>query len=507
MNLSQVRPLRRVLCAAAVALACSVAACAAPGGTKAGGASEPVVLRFATVNGNLGYTPQIGYLADRVSQLSHGNVRIDVAENVGHLAPDAEQQVVHGVAVGTFALGYVGTRIFDTLGVRSFQALTAPMLIDNYPLERAVIGSGTPRQMMAGLGRLRVTGLAVLAGGLRKPIAVAHPLLRPRDWSGITFATNKSGAQNEAVRALGARVSNLFGDPLNAALRSGKVQATEKHLLTDQINQMQTFAPYVTANVNLWPATIAVIANPARLAKLTPQQRQWLQQAASDAAARSTGMVNTDQHLTESLCTSGARFANASPADIAKLRTAFAPVYASLEQDPQTKTFIAQIQQLKQRTPPGPPLVIPPRCTGPAHISTPAPSPISTSTAHAGGAATVLAGTWAVTYTKAEFFAAGATPDEDNPTNWGHLTLKLAQGRWRLTGPPGMRGDRSGTYVVSGDKITFYRHDHAYPGSEYEIWGPFTWSVYRDTLTFKKAWSGGYGPTAPVVKPWHKVAT
>ena len=415
---------------------------------------------------------------------------------------------MHGVAAGAFDLGFVGTRVFDTLGVNSFQALTAPMLIDSYPLERAVIGSGIPGQMMAGLGRLRVTGLAVLADGLRRPIAVAHPLLRPRDWSGITFATFKSGGQQQAVRALGARVSNLFGDRLDAALRSGKVQAFEKHLLTYLINQMQTMAPYVTANVNLWPQTLAVIANPARLAKLTPQQRGWLRQAAGDAAARSTAMADTDQHLMTSLCSSGARFATASPADLAELRTAFAPVYASLDQDPQTKAFIGQIQQLKRQTPAGPALAIPPGCTGPAPTSTPAPDPISTSTAHAGGAATVLAGTWTVTYTKAEFFAAGAAQDEDSPANWGHFTLKLGQGRWWQTGGLSTFGwPAHGTYVVSGDKITFYRHDHAYPGADAEVWGPYTWSVYRDTLTFKKAWSGDYGPTDKVVKPWHKVST
>ena len=50
MNLSQTRPLRRLICAAVAALACSVAACTAPGGTKAGGASEPVLLHIATVN-------------------------------------------------------------------------------------------------------------------------------------------------------------------------------------------------------------------------------------------------------------------------------------------------------------------------------------------------------------------------------------------------------------------------------------------------------------------------
>ena len=58
MNLSQTRPLRRLICAAVAALACSVAACTAPGGTKAGGASEPVLLHIATVNSIPRYTPR-----------------------------------------------------------------------------------------------------------------------------------------------------------------------------------------------------------------------------------------------------------------------------------------------------------------------------------------------------------------------------------------------------------------------------------------------------------------
>ena len=120
----------------------------------------------------------------------------------------------------------------------------------------------------------------------------------------------------------------------------------------------------------------------------------------------------------------------------------------------------------------------------------------------------MLAGSWAVSYTRAELLAAGAASGEDNPSNYGHLTLKFGQGRWWLTAPPGTHSDQSGTYAVSGDKITFYVHFHAYPGSDNGGWGPYTWSVYRDTLTFKKAgWSGGdQGPTVLVVKPWLKTA-
>ena len=65
------------------------------------------------------------------------------------------------------------------------------MLIDSYPLQRAVLDSEIPGEMLTELDALGVTGLAVLADGLYKPIAVDHPLLSPADYEGITFTLRR----------------------------------------------------------------------------------------------------------------------------------------------------------------------------------------------------------------------------------------------------------------------------------------------------------------------------
>src|SRR4029453_1554243 len=117
---------------------------------------------------------------------------------------DAELQVVDAVRAGTVDLGWVGTRVFDTFGLRSFQALTGPMLIDSHAVQRAVFDHGIPNRMLAALGDPSLVGLAVLAGGLRKPIAVNGPLLEPADWRGITFQALPSEGHTYAVRALDA---------------------------------------------------------------------------------------------------------------------------------------------------------------------------------------------------------------------------------------------------------------------------------------------------------------
>ena len=212
------------------------------GSDKAGGSGEPVVLRMANTASNLEYFPAITDFVGRVNERSGGNVRIEVVHDVGEGSADAEQQVVRAVAAGTVDLGWSGTRVFDTMGVTSFQALHAPMLIDSYALQHAVIASDIPGPMMEGLNKIGVRGLAILADGLRKPIAVKRPLLGPADWRGITFQSFRSQTQAEAIRALGAQPTDVWSG-LDEGLETGKINGFEKNLLVYQINAMAGRAP------------------------------------------------------------------------------------------------------------------------------------------------------------------------------------------------------------------------------------------------------------------------
>src|SRR5262249_43172949 len=121
-------------------------------------------------------------------------------------------------------------------------------------------------------------------------------------------------------------------------------------------------ARYVAVNVALWPQFDVLFANPGRLASLTAQQRTWLQQAANEAAADSGGLTSDNVTYIGQACAEGARFVNATAADLAALRKALSVVYQHLEADPQTRAFIQQIQRLKNATPAGPPPQIPAGC-------------------------------------------------------------------------------------------------------------------------------------------------
>jgi TRAP-type transport system periplasmic protein len=424
-----------------VAVAAVIVAGGCSGGesvsSKAGGAAPPVVLQMGNIYGDLNGSPAIQDFVSQVKERSGGKLRVEMKNTYGDYADDAEPQLVRAVAAGQTDLGWVGTRVFDTIGITSFRALQAPMLIDSYPLEEAVIKAGIPGQMVQSLDEIGVRSLGVLADGLRKPIAVKRPLINLTDWRGITFGTLRSQGQAEAIRALGATPMEAFRRSRNEGLSSGKIQGFEMNLLQYYRFILPLTAPYVTANINLWPQFDVLLANPDRLSRLSEQQRGWLEQAARDAAERSIDLADQDAESLKNACQAGARFANASKADLAALRNAFAPVHTSLEQNAQTKAFIQQIQELKRSTPAGAPLAIPAGCTGKAPEQ-PAAS--------AGTVPASLNGVYRYTITKKDAIAAGAGDDPDYPTT---NTVWLKDGSFRASG--GLRA----TYSVTGDRITF----------------------------------------------------
>jgi TRAP-type C4-dicarboxylate transport system substrate-binding protein len=360
--------LRKASALLALILVCAVASgCAgAPPGDKAGGlGGGPVVLRLASTYGGLDSVPAVADFIRRVNALSGGTLQIQVINQWGDSAPDAEAQVVRAAAAGAVDLGWAGSRVFDTIGVPGFRALSAPMLIDSYPLENAVLHSAMPARMLAGLAGVHVTGLGVLGEGLRLPISARRPLLAPADWRGVSFGTYRSQVQEEAIRALGAAPVVAFGPVRSHALGTGQIQGFELDLSRYvRLAGLTAGAPYVAANVALWPEFDVLIASPGRLASLTAQQRTWLRQAAGDAARDSVGLAASGNVTSIGrACAMGARFVNATPADLAALRRALSVVYQHLDRDRQTHAFIRQIQRLKNSAPAGPATRIPAGCT------------------------------------------------------------------------------------------------------------------------------------------------
>ena len=369
-----------------------VFALAACGGSKS---PAPTVLRLRTSVGGLEQRqPAAAFFARRVAQLSGNQLRIAIEviptpdEHTVTSGPVVtDRSLVADAKAGRTELAWVSTNAFDRMGITSLRALDAPMLVDDYRLQTAIVHSRLTRRMLAGVRGAGVEGLALVEGRLRRPLGVDHPLRGPRDYRGLQLGTAASRTRRDAIRALGARVvagAHLphFGETWNdLETRSLPPKVRLDGLETDLDNEFYDVPPsvpgYVTEDVRLWPETAAIVASPARLARLNARQRSWLQQAAADTQARSFAMGADEGASLRELCSRGTRFARTSSADRVALRRSFRPVYAHLERDPQTRAFIHAIEAMKERLPRGAPPSIPAACDA-THTAIPnlPPSPI-----------------------------------------------------------------------------------------------------------------------------------
>ena len=194
---------RPALVAAVVLVALAAAGC--QGASKPTAAQGPVTLRFATAAGfDVGGQKQpLQDFVDRIHSLSGGKIFVSVAQDVGEGSATAEPSLIKAIEKGTYDGGWNSVRGFPAADIHAFEAAEAPFVIESYRVEEQFVSSPLAGLMLARLKGTGLIGLGLIAGPLRRPFAVAHPLLQPSDWRGVAFRIEDTPEQKATVAAAG----------------------------------------------------------------------------------------------------------------------------------------------------------------------------------------------------------------------------------------------------------------------------------------------------------------
>jgi TRAP-type C4-dicarboxylate transport system substrate-binding protein len=311
---------------AALTVALAAAACSGSNVDKAGGTrtEPPVVLTLANHEKN---QQDVQYWIDEVQRRSGGSLRIQVTDRWRDQEFAYDKATIADVQAGKIQLAKVNARVYDTVGVNSFQALVAPFLIDNHTLQRSVLESDLVGQMLAGTGKLGLVGLAVLPTWLRKPLGVSRPLVTVEDYQGARFGTREGEVAKATFAALGATpVHTIPGE-----VRGGLDGIELDFALIGYEQQAKAF----TSNVTLWPRPVTLVINQKTFESLTPSQQDALRQA---GAAVLTRQLDEQQKISADaagiLCQRGLRLVQASSQHLAALRAPFSPSTTSSKATP-----------------------------------------------------------------------------------------------------------------------------------------------------------------------------
>jgi TRAP-type C4-dicarboxylate transport system substrate-binding protein len=462
------------LVAALLVLGFALSACGGAVSDKAGGAeqTEPRVLTLA--NGIDGAPPaQLESWAEEVSQLSGGTLRIQFENAWRHGEALNEAGTLDDVEAGKVDMAWVGARVFDTVGLTSFQPLLAPLLVDSYDLEERVFEAGIPQRMLAGVSELDLVGIGVLPGPMRKVLGVSRPFVRPADFEGEVVGLQDSALADLTLSTLGATPQDA---PSGAALDG--LDGYEQQLGSILGNNYDAAAGYVTGNVNLWPRPLVLVMGKEVSETLTAEQQAALREAAKAALpAAMAASRGEDAEAVPVLCRRGMTIAVASERDLAELRGALEPVYAELEQDPDTKATIDEITALK------------------TEVAVSAEAPVCETAEPASNAAPAIPqGTYETTITAADWANAGLSDEEASAQTTGVFRMVFTGGELTILDPPEYEPGFDASYTIFRDTIT--AEDAVDTITAH-------WSLNGDTLTFDDVKGGGY-PFAVVwgSHPW-----
>jgi TRAP-type C4-dicarboxylate transport system substrate-binding protein len=328
--------------AAAALGALVLAGCSDASADRAGGESVTSrVLTFAQPNDNPG--PVLTLWADEVKKASEGTLEIEF-QNLWHGGElDYEAQTIADVTDGEVDMAWVGARAFDTVGVTSFQALIAPLLVDSHELQAAVFAAGIPDEMLGGLDDLGLVGVGALPGPLFKILGKSGAYVTPDDYAGDVIGIQASELHTRVFETLGAATELM---PTGADI-SG-VDGYVQQLGSIMGNHYEFVADYVTANVNLWPRPLILFANAEVYESLDESQQDALATASAAAVGGARGALDTEESDGGSgLCSGGMQFPAASDDQLAELRGALDPVYEQLAADSETSKFLDAIQEIK----------------------------------------------------------------------------------------------------------------------------------------------------------------
>jgi TRAP-type C4-dicarboxylate transport system substrate-binding protein len=327
-----------------------LAGCGGDGGDKAGGSpdSGPLVLTLGTHDR---YFAQASF-ADAVERLSRGRMHVRSTERWRGQGPadavDFERRLVADVRAGTVQLGIVGVRVWDTLGVDSFQALVAPFLVDSLQLQRRALESASAGLALESVARRGVVGIALLPGALRRPFGVTRVFRRPKDFRGAVMGMRPGAVAAATYRALGARGVGWLPAELSS------LDGAELDPITISDNTYDVQGRVLSANIVLWPRAQTIIMNRRTFERLPAAQRAILLEAGRRAVAPELARISRDEQAALSvLCAARmVRLVAATPADVAALRRTVEPVYERIARDQLTRRWVSQLTRMKRSAEP-----------------------------------------------------------------------------------------------------------------------------------------------------------
>ncbi|MFE3836356.1 DctP family TRAP transporter solute-binding subunit [Pseudogemmobacter sonorensis] len=200
-----------------------------------------------------------------------------------------EREAVENIQFGNIDLTFVSSAPVASFAP-AFFAFDIPFLFDDRAQAYAALDGEIGQEILAGLERSGIVGLAYWENGFRQLTTGNKEVHSPEDLAGVKMRTMENEVHIAAWRAIGANPAPLAFNELFTALQQGTFDAQEGpiNLFYDmKFNEVQNYIVKTNHIYSPWP----LLASPEKLALLSPEDRAIFDQAVIEATAYQRGLA------------------------------------------------------------------------------------------------------------------------------------------------------------------------------------------------------------------------
>ncbi len=219
------------------------------------------------------------YMAQKVAEKSGGQLQIEIypSQQLG-----TERQCLELLQIGSLAMTKVSAAVMENFAP-NIQVLSLPYIFRDREHAYRVLDGETGRQLLSQSEKFWLLGLTYFDAGQRSFYTKTRPVNHPDDLKGLKIRVQESPSAMNLIRAFGGAPTPISWGELYTALQQGVVDGAENNPPSFHLSRHYEVCKFYSLDEHTTVPDILVIGAVA-WNHLTPQEQQWLREAAKEAA-------------------------------------------------------------------------------------------------------------------------------------------------------------------------------------------------------------------------------
>ena len=277
------------------------------------------------------------FMAEKVAEKSDGKMRLDIypSQQLG-----TERELLELLQLGSLGMTKVTAAVLESFAP-SYKAFSVPYLFRDRDHHFRVLEGEIGKELLLASQTYWLRGLAYYDAGSRSFYTKEKPITSPSDLAGLKIRTLESKTQVDMVNTMGGAATPISWGELYTALQQGVVDGAENNPPSFYTSRQYEVCKYYSLDEHTTIPDVLLISTIV-WETLTPQEQQWLQEAADESAQHQKVLwqIASDAAL-ESLAENGIEISRPDKAPFAE---SVAPIYESFKSEPELYDLIQRIR-------------------------------------------------------------------------------------------------------------------------------------------------------------------